>query len=100
MPPTVVFYIDIDLFVFFLCPRVTHLHRLLYLSGESNASGSPLLSRLDKANPVAAAEFLMNIGLVNDFRRLDEPPPQVRTLHSESGRKLRRRENGDFIPLY
>lgn len=57
-------------------PRVHSIpsQRLLYLSGDSKASGSPLLSRLDEKKP--AADVLMNMGLANDLLlRLDDPPP-------------------------
>lgn len=81
------------------------LHRLLNLSGDNSASGSPLLSRLDEKCPAAVADDLMNIGLANDLLLLEElpPPPDKpsRTLDSDNGKNppLRRRENGDFIPL-
>lgn len=84
------------------------LHRRLNLSGESRASGSPLLSRLDEKKLFGAPDDRMNIGLANDFVRLeDEPPPPPLaepnlTLDSDSGKKpplLRGRKKGDFIPL-
>lgn len=99
-------------------PRGLASYRLLYLSGESNASGSPLLSRLDEKIPDdadAPPDDLMNIGLAKDvFLRLDEEPPPPPTeaeplylaLDSDSGKKFRPpptlpsprlRKNGDFI---
>ncbi|KAJ0834492.1 hypothetical protein HanRHA438_Chr16g0744221 [Helianthus annuus] len=84
------------------CPRVPHPHRLLYLSGDSNASGSPLLNRLDENKFTFTPDCLMKIGLANDFLRRDElpPPPPLPppSVGSDNGRKLplRRRKNGDF----
>lgn len=87
-------------------PRVSNPHRLLNLSGDSSASGSPLRSRLDENTaPAAAADGRMNIGLANDFVRRDELPPldkPSRALDSDKGKNppmLRRRKNGDFMPL-
>ncbi|KAF5951668.1 hypothetical protein HYC85_009612 [Camellia sinensis] len=69
---------------------------LLNLSGDSNASGSPLLSRLDENIP--APDDLMNIGLANDLVRRDDPPPTA--YLSDTGKNPpRRRKNGDFMPL-
>lgn len=73
----------------------------LYLSGESSASGSPHLNRLDE-NAAAAAipDGRRNIGLAIDLLRRDElPPPPYLTLDSDNGKKPLRRKNGDFIPL-
>ncbi|KAF7810941.1 transmembrane protein [Senna tora] len=70
----------------------------LYLSGDSNASGSPHLSRLDEkaATPPAAAraDDLRNIGLAIDLLRRDElPPPYDLMLDSDRGKNPLRRKN-------
>lgn len=121
-------YTTLNKFPFHLLPFVSHLddprglpsYRLLYLSGESNASGSPLLSRLDEKKPDdadAPPEDLMNIGLAKDvfLRRDEEPPPPpppteaeplYLALDSDRVKKFRPppllpsprlRKNGDFI---
>ena len=80
-------------------------HLRLNLSGDSNASGSPHLNRLDEnvAAPPLVTDDRRNIGLVIDLLRLDEPPPtplENLQLDSDSGKNPPRRlKNGDFIPL-
>ena len=65
-------------------------------SGDRSASRSRHLSRVEAE---AVADDRMNIGLVNDFVRREEPPPEKRAWDSDNGKKLPlRRKNGDFMP--
>ncbi|CAA2940919.1 Hypothetical predicted protein [Olea europaea subsp. europaea] len=91
-----------QLHALFFCPHVTDFHRMLNLSGENSASGSPLLNRLDENRPAVVADDLMNVGLANDLvllhemlSLLDKPSS---TLDSDNG-KNRWWKIGDFIPL-
>jgi hypothetical protein len=82
-----------------LLSDVTHVlfYLRLNLSGDNSASGSPHLSRLEEKAAAVNADDLMNIGLVIDFVRRDDPPVENLALDSDSGKKPFRRKKGDFM---
>lgn len=74
-----------------------------YLSGDNNASGSPLRNRLsdEEDRTVLRSDDLINMGLAKDFRLRELPHPY---LDSDIGNTPPPeehfwRKNGDFIPL-
>ena len=82
--------------MFLVMAREWVFYRRLNLSGDRSASRSRHLSRVEAD---AVADDLMNIGLVNDFVRLEDPPPENREWDSDNGKKPPlRRKNGDFMP--
>lgn len=93
--PLFFWVISLSFFFFYL---------LLNLSGDSKASGSPHLSRLDEKAATLEAADLKNMGLAIDLLLLEEPPPpplpEYLTLDSENGKNPLRRKKGEaFIPL-
>ncbi|XP_039058167.1 uncharacterized protein LOC120201666 [Hibiscus syriacus] len=81
--------------------QMASFYLLLNLSGDSSASGSPQLSRLDEKAATLEAADLKNMGLAIHLLLLDEPPPpEYLTLDSDIGKNPLRRKKGEaFTPL-